>query len=142
MDFSLLINRKIIDILIGDVKLYGEYTLPYMSGPTLCQLSTQFGLARTYTWGNRGMLNKSRWEYMQDLLKFLNQQGRIQELLSFLIRQGRFDNLTGIGDIQELDEIYKAIIKGMLDAINVQLVIARVELRLVNKKFILTGIGG
>lgn len=141
MDFSLLINRKIIDILIGDVKLYGEYTLPYMSGPALCQLSTQFGLARTYTWGNRGMVNKSRWEYMQDLLKFLNQQGRIQELLSFLIQQGRFDNLTGIGDIQELDEIYKAIIKGMLDAINVQLVIARVELRLVNKKFILTGIG-
>ena len=142
MDYSLLINRKIIDVLIGDMKLYGEFSLPYMSGPDLCQLSTTFGLARSYTWGNsRVGANKSRWEYMQDLLKFLNQQGRIPELLSYLIQQGRFENLTGIGDIHKVDETYKAIIKGMLDAINAQLVIARVELRIVNKKFVLAGIG-
>lgn len=142
MDYSLLINRKIIDVLIGDMKLYGEFSLPYMSGPDLCQLSTTFGLARSYTWGNsRVGANKSRWEYMQDLLKFLNPQGRIPELLSYLIQQGRFENLTGIGDIHKVDETYKAIIKGMLDAINAQLVIARVELRIVNKKFVLAGIG-
>ena len=142
MDYSLLINRKIIDVLIGDMKLYGEYSLPYMSGPDLCQLSATFGLARTYTWGNsRVGANKSRWEYMQDLLKYLNPQGRIPELLSYLVQQGRFENLTGIGDIHKVDETYKAIIKGMLDAINAQLVIARVELRLVNKKFVLAGIG-
>ena len=142
MDYYLLINRKIIDVLIGDMKLYGEYSLPYMSGPDLCQLSATFGLARTYTWGNsRVGANKSRWEYMQDLLKYLNPQGRIPELLSYLVQQGRFENLTGIGDIHKVDETYKAIIKGMLDAINAQLVIARVELRLVNKKFVLAGIG-
>ena len=142
MDFSLLINRKIIDILIGDVKLYGEFSLPYMSGPDLCNLSTTFGLARTYTWGNSRIgANKSRWEYMQDLLKYLNPQGRIPELLSYLTQQGRFENLTGIGDIHKVDETYKAIIKGMLDAINAQLVIARVELRLLNKKFVMAGIG-
>lgn len=78
---------------------------------------------------------------MQDLLKYLNSQGRIPELLSYLIQQGRFDNLTGIGDIHKVDENYKAIIKGMLDAINAQLVIARMELRLLNKKFVLAGIG-
>lgn len=142
MDYSLLINRKIIDILIGDMKLYGEFSLPYLSGPDLCQLSTTFGLSRTYTWGNNRVgANKSRWEYMQDLLKYLNPQGRIPELLSYLIHQGRFENLTGIGDIHKVDEIYKAIIKGMLEAINAQLVIARVELRLINKKFVLAGIG-
>ena len=79
MDFSLLINRKIIDVLIGDVKLYREYSLPYMSGPALCELSTTFGLSKTYSWGNRGFVNKSRWEYMQDLLKYLNPQGRIRK---------------------------------------------------------------
>lgn len=142
MDFSLLINRRIIDILIGDVKLYGEFSLPYMSGPDLCNLSTTFGLARTYTWGNSRIgANKSRWEYMQDLLKYLNPQGRIPELLSYLTQQGRFENLTGIGDIHKVDETYKAIIKGMLDAINAQLVIARVELRLLNKKFVMASIG-
>ena len=101
MDYSLLINRKIIDILIGDAKVYGEFSLPYMSGPDLCHLSTTFGLPRTYTWGGRGVVNKSRWEYMQDLLKFLNPKGRVQELLSYLFTQGRFENLTGIGDIQK-----------------------------------------
>ena len=137
-----MINRRIIDILIGDVKLYGEFSLPYMSGPDLCNLSTTFGLARTYTWGNSRIgANKSRWEYMQDLLKYLNPQGRIPELLSYLTQQGRFENLTGIGDIHKVDETYKAIIKGMLDAINAQLVIARVELRLLNKKFVMAGIG-
>ena len=145
MDYSLLINRKIIDVLIGDTKVFGEYSLPYMSGPNLCELCTTFGLPMTYTWGNswgsRGSANKSRWEYMQDLLKHLNPQGRVLELLSYLIQQGRFENLTGIGDIHKVDETYKAIIKGALDVINAQLVIARVELRLVNKKFVLAGIG-
>ena len=81
MDYSLLINRKIIDVLIGDVKVYEGFTLPYLSGPDLCRLSTTFGLARTYIWGsNRVGANKSRWEYMQDLMKYLNPQGRIPEL--------------------------------------------------------------
>ena len=141
MDFSLLINRKIIDVLIGDVKLYGELSLPYMSGPELCQVSTTFGLARTYTWGNRGVANKSRWEYMQDLMKHLNPQGRIPDLLSYLMQQVRFKNLIGVGDIQKVDETYKGVIKSAIDAINAQLVIARVELRLVNKTFVLTRAG-
>ncbi len=141
MDFSLLINRKIIDVLIGDVKLYGEFSLPYMSGPELCQVSTTFGLARTYTWGNRGVANKSRWEYMQDLMKHLNLQGRIPDLLSYLMQQDRFKNLIGVGDIQKVDETYKGVIKSAIDAINAQLVIARVELRLVNKTFVLTRAG-
>ena len=141
MDFSLLINRKIIDVLIGDVKLYGEFSLPYMSGPELCQVSTTFGLARTYTWGNRGVANKSRWEYMQDLMKHLNPQGRIPDLLSYLMQQDRFKNLIGVGDIQKVDKTYKGVIKSAIDAINAQLVIARVELRLVNKTFVLTRAG-
>lgn len=141
MDFSLLINRKIIDVLIGDVKLYGEFSLPYMSGPELCQVSTTFGLARTYTWGNGGVANKSRWEYMQDLMKHLNPQGRIPDLLSYLMQQDRFKNLIGVGDIQKVDETYKGVIKSAIDAINAQLVIARVELRLVNKTFVLTRVG-
>ena len=61
-DFSLLNHRKIIDILIGDTKLFEQYSLPYMSGPDLCQLCTSFGLSKTYTWGG---VNGSRWTYMQ-----------------------------------------------------------------------------
>ena len=140
LGFSLLINRKIIDVLIGDIKVYGDFSLPYMSGPKLCELSTTFGLAKTYTWGS-GAVNLSRWEYMQDLLKHLNPQGRVPVLLSYLFQQGRFENLIGIGDIHKVDDTYKAIVKGAIDAINAQLVISRVELRLINKKFVIVNIG-
>ena len=138
MDYKLLINRKIIDVLIGDTQVFASYTLPYMSGSNLCALCTTFGLPKTYTWGGGNM---SRWEYMQDLLKYLNPQGRVPDLLSYLFQQGRFENLVGIGDIHKVDETYKAIVKGAIDVINAQLVIARVELRLVNKKFAIANIG-
>lgn len=105
MDFKLLINRKIINVLIGDTEVFDSYTLPYMSGPDLCTLCTNFGLPKTYTWGG---VNKSRWEYMQDLLKYLNLQERVPELLSYLFQQGRFENLTDIGDIKAVDDTYKA----------------------------------
>lgn len=141
MDYSLLINRRIIDVLIGDCKVFDDYSLPYLSGPNLCELSTSFGLPRTYSWGNKAVANKSRWEYMRDLLTFLNPQDRIPELLSHLIQRERFDNLVGIGDIHTFDETHKAIIKGAINAINTQLVLARVELRLINKKIVLTAIG-
>lgn len=78
---------------------------------------------------------------MQNLMTYLNPQGRIPELLSYLMRQDRFTNLTGIGNIQKVDETYKGIIKGAIDAINSQLLIARVELRLVNKTFVLISVG-
>ena len=139
-DYSLLINRSIIDVLIGDKQVFGNYSLPYLSGPSLCQLSTMYGLPRTYTWG-RGIVNRSRWEYMQDLLTFLNPQGRIPELLSHLIQQERFNSLIGIGDIHKVDETYKNILKGAIDAINAQLVISRMELRIINKQFVLIEIG-
>lgn len=138
MDFKLLINRKIINVLIGDTEVFDSYTLPYMSGPDLCTLCTNFGLPKTYTWGG---VNKSRWEYMQDLLKYLNLQERVPELLSYLFQQGRFENLTGIGDIKAVDDTYKAIVKGAIDAINAQLVIAKIKLGLINKKFVLASIG-
>lgn len=78
---------------------------------------------------------------MQDLLNYLNSQGRVPDLLSYLFQHGRFENLAGIGDIKKVDETYKAIVKGAVDVINVQLVIARVELRFINKKIVLATIG-
>lgn len=45
-DFCKQNHRKIIDVLIGDTKLFEQYSLPYMSGPDLCQLCTSFGLSK------------------------------------------------------------------------------------------------
>ena len=58
--YYLLKTKEIITILDGDTK-YGQYetlsgkqvsiSMPYLSGPDLCGLSTHFGLPVTYSWG-------------------------------------------------------------------------------------------
>ena len=138
MDFSLLINKDIIAILIGDVNVFGSYSLPRMSGPNLCNLCTQFGLKRTYEWGGA---NSSRWGYMYDLLEFLNKQGRVGDLLSYLMDMSRFDELNGLGDLEKVKETYRAIVESAIRMINSHLLIARKEVRIVHNKFIMASIG-
>lgn len=137
MDFSLLNNHTVIDILIGDVKVYDTYSLPYMSGPNLCELSTSFGLKKSYTWKGA---NESRWMYMQSLLEHLNKQGRIPELLSWLFDMSRFDNLVNIGDAEKVKSTYKNIIDGAIGHINSKLMLSRKELRIVGGSFRISGI--
>lgn len=138
MDFSLLINRKVIDILIGDTVVLGSYGLPYMSGPDLCQVCSQFGLSKTYTWGG---VNSSRWTYMQSLLVFMNKQGRVSELLCYLFDHVRFSYLNSLGDIEKINETHRQIVNAAIDNINAQLLAARKELRVLNNSFVLSDIG-
>lgn len=138
MDFSLLINRKVIDILIGDTTVLGSYKLPYMSGPDLCQLCSQFGLSKTYIWGG---VNSSRWTYMQSLMVFMNTQGRISELLCYLFDHVRFTDLNSLGDIDTINETHRQIVNAAINSINAHLLAARKELRVVNNSFVLLYIG-
>ena len=140
MSFKFLRNRKIIDILIGDQKVTDEYSLPYLSGPKLCELSTTFGLVRTYTWGN-GASNYSRWEYMSDLLGYLDKQSRIPELLAYLLKLEHFDYLINLGDPAKIHETHKLIVLGTIKSINANLMFAGKELRIINKAFIIVDIG-
>ena len=138
MDFSILLNKKIYAILIGDQNVFDEYSLPYLSGPDLCTLCSQFGLPRTYRWQSG---NVSRWMYMQDLMEFLNKQNKISDLLSFLFQRSRFTNLNSIGNIHKINEVYSNIVSGALFSINSHLLIAGKEIRLLNKHFIIANIG-
>ncbi len=137
-DFSIINNRKIIDILIGDTIVVEQYRLPYLSGPDLCQLSSSFGLIKTYTWGG---VNCSRWIYMQSLLTYLNKQGRVSELLSYLLDMKRFTELNSLGDIKKVKETYKRILTAALSSINSHLITAKKELRIINNSIILSNIG-
>ena len=138
MDFALLINKDIINILIGDTKVHGSYTLPTMKGPELCRLCTTFGLPKTYNWGG---INSSRWVYMQELLEYLNKQGRVEELLTHLLDMSRFTELNTLGDIDKVKDTYKAIVDGAIKSINSRLLIARKELRIIHNKFVIVTIG-
>ena len=80
MSFKLLINRKIIDILIGDQNVNDDYKLPYLSGQMLCELSTTFGLQRTYNRGS-GACNLSRWEAHKKGKRTQEYRRKVDELL-------------------------------------------------------------
>lgn len=139
MDFKLLINRKIIDILIGDSKVYDDYTLPRMSGPKLCDLCTYFGLNKKYAWNDAP--NQSRWEYMSDLLCFLDSRGKVPDLLTYLFKMERFDALTKLGNPQKVKTVHDSIIDGAINSINAILMIAEKELRCVSGTFAVVDLG-
>lgn len=136
--FELLKKREIIDILIGDVNVLGNYHMPRLSGPQLCSLSTSFGLVVSYEWGGT---NLSRWMYMENLLKFLNKHKRVPELLSYLFKQGRFEDLNSIGDIVKIQAIHKEIVRAVIENINTHLLLSNCEIRIHNNCFFITSIG-
>ena len=82
--YELLKTKAIYAILDGDTKL-GNYdfedgtsisvSMPYLSGPDLCDISSLFGLPETYSWGGS---NLSRWQYLDNLMVFI-----IKNLLNF-----------------------------------------------------------
>ena len=75
--YKLLKKKAILNILIGDIS-FGELdyktkagnnisiSMPYLSGPSLCEISQKFGLGVSYSW-NGGA--RSRWQYMNDLIE-------------------------------------------------------------------------
>ena len=139
MDFKILINKDIINVLIGDVNVFGNFSMPYMKGPDLCDLCTKFGLHKTYNWGDG--VNSSRWIYMQELLEYLNKQNRVGELLSYLMDISRFSILNSRVDANEVKDTYEAIIDGTIKTINAHLLMARKELRIVHDQFVIATIG-
>lgn len=122
-DFLLLINRKIIDILIGDVifeeKEEYKVQMPYLSGPALCTLSTTFGLPTSYPTSGGAF---SRWQYMEKLITHVVKERKINDLLSYLFSFKNFNvQLQHVHDNDKKLEAYKNIIKETLAGINAEL---------------------
>ena len=138
MDFSQIITKPIEQMLIGDVAVSGQYSMPYMKGSELCELSTRFGLTQTYEWGGG---NLSRWAYMDGLLRHLNEEGRVGELLAFLFDINRFDQLRELGNLNEIHAKHNDIVAGAISYINKQLLLSGKELRKMNNKFVIATTG-
>lgn len=92
-NFELLRNKRILSILDGDIdfgllKINGEdsdinVSMPYLSGPTLCDISCEFGLSVSYGWSGGA---QSRWVYLDNLLSFCIQKNKSQNcFLSFFL---------------------------------------------------------
>lgn len=143
--FELLKKREIMDILIGDIS-FGELelknksgknitiSLPYLSGPSLCQISQKFGLGISYSWEGG---SKSRWQYMQDLIGHCINNNNISNLLFFVFSKGQFsEKLSGLTEI-EVEKTYKIITSSILEHINGELSFGGNELVCVQGKYLI-----
>lgn len=146
--FELLREKSILSILDGDVdfgtlEVNGtdsgiKISMPYLSGPTLCDISNKFGLPVTYGW-NGGA--QSRWAYLDDLLAHCIQNKRESDLLAFLFSKGQFvDKLRGQTP-EVIEYAYAQIVNIVIDQINGALYFGGNELIRIGKVFVIRKLG-
>lgn len=123
--FELLRDKKILAILdgdesFGDLDLDGEgepikISLPYLSGPDICDISTRFGFPANYSWNGGAM---SRWAYLDDLLEHCIKNNRTSDLLGYLFAKEQFvDKLRGHTP-DTIEKAHRHIIKTTIEQIN------------------------
>lgn len=139
--FELLCSKPILAILDGDTE-FGTIqisetktirnALPYLSGPDICGISAKFGLAASYSWSGGA---KSRWEYMNDLLKYCISRNRASDLLAFLFSKEQFADVLRGCTPAEIDAAYPKIIASVIDHINSELYFGGNELVRTGSRF-------
>ena len=146
--FELLREKSILSILDGDedfgtLEVNGtdsgiKNSMPYLSGPTLCDISNKFGLPVTYGW-NGGA--QSRWAYLDNLLAHCIQNKRESDLLAFLFSKGQFvDKLRGQTP-EVIEYAYAQIVNAVIGQINGALYFGGNELVQVGKVFVIRELG-
>ena len=146
--FELLREKNILSILDGDVdfgtlEINGtdsgiKISMPYLSGPTLCDISNKFGLPVTYGW-NGGA--QSRWAYLDDLLAHCIQSKRESDLLAYLFSKGQFvDKLRGQTP-EVIEYAYSQIVNAVINQINGTLYFGGNELVQIGKVFVVRKLG-
>ncbi len=146
--FELLCQKDILNILDGDKK-YDSLkindtdskiiiSMPYLSGPDLCNISNKFGLSVTYSWGG---VNQSRWMYLDDLLKHCIKINKESDLLEFLFSKSQFEKQLKGNTLEIIDIAYTKIVNRIIDEINKLLYFGGNKLITVEKKFVIHKIG-
>ena len=159
-DFKLLTARNIIDILNGDTN-FGTYTfengkyfviaMPYLTGPMLCSISTQFGLVVRYDFNtaNDKKQNKSRWTYLTDLFEYCINNDTCSNLLLYLFSQNNFTNEIFKRNVKdysyeyqelndkEINYAHEIIIERVIKEINKLLKFSQKELVIVSDNIII-----
>lgn len=146
--YELLREKNILAILDGDtdfgfLEINGEnsnikVSMPYLSGPMLCDMSNKFGLPVTYAW-NGGA--QSRWAYMDDLLAHCIQNGHESDLLSLIFSKGQFTEKLRGQTPETIDYAYSHIVKAIINQINGILYFSGNELVQTGSVFVIQKIG-
>lgn len=144
----MLREKGILSILDGDAD-FGTLTvngidtdikisMPYLSGPTLCDISNKFGLPVTYGW-NGGA--QSRWAYLDDLFAHCIENKRESDLLSFLFSKGQFVEKLRGQTPEVIEYAYTQIVNAVIGQINGALYFGGNELVQIGKTFVVQKIG-
>ena len=144
-NYNLLRSKDIIAILDGDFQIEEvdgiRIAMPYLSGPMLCELSQKFGYYQEYYWGNSSKPNLSRWQYMDNILEYVIKENKTSQLLSYMMEKERFsDSLRNLNNVNDIEKMYKYIIKKVIDQINSILYFGRHELVIINNQYIIKNI--
>ena len=144
-NYNLLRSRDIIAILDGDFQIEEvdgiRIAMPYLSGPMLCELSQKFGYYQEYYWGNSSKPNLSRWQYMDNILEYVIKENKTSQLLSYMMEKERFsDSLRNLNNVNDIEKMYKYIIKKVIDQINSILYFGGHELVIINNQYIIKNI--
>ncbi len=121
---ELLRDKSILAILDGDMD-FGEIgtpdteekiktSMPYLSGPDICNISNRFGL--TVIYGQNG--SQSRWAYLDDLLVHCIKNNRESDLLTFLFSKGQFAQKLRGHTPRVIELAYNEIVETVIDQIN------------------------
>lgn len=144
-NYDLLRSKDIIAILDGDTQIEEldglRIAMPYLSGPMLCELSQKFGYYQEYYLGNGSKPNLSRWQYMDNILKYVIKENKVNQLLSYMMDKERFsDNLRKLNNVSDIEKKYKYIIQKVLEQINSILYFGGHELVVINNQYIVKSI--
>ena len=113
-------------------------SMPYLSGPDLCDISSLFGLPETYSWGGS---NLSRWQYLDNLMAFCIKNRRCSDLLAYLFRKEQFTKMLSGRGAHEIDAAYNYIVHQTIETINGQLYFGGHELSVIGQQFLVKKIG-
>ena len=146
--FDLLRMKDILSILDGDTDFGSliingtdsgiKISMPYLSGPTLCNISNRFGLAVTYGWKGG---SKSRWEYLDDLFSYCIHNKRESDLLRFLFEKEQFKEKLKGQSRDVIEYAHAQIVNEVIKQINGLLYFGGNELVRMGDTFLIHKIG-
>lgn len=117
-DWNLLKDRDIVDLMIGNSKIKEDilidYRMPYMSGPDICDFSSEIGLDKDY-WNEDKL---SRWMYMENVLDYVIKENKINVFFKELLNLKRFKNIRKLDHYKSTKELYWELINNFMFKIN------------------------
>ena len=115
-----------------------KIAMPYLSGPTICEISSFFGLPMTYSTSGGAL---SRWQYFDKIMGFCIEQNRMSDFLAYIFSKDKFvESLKSLLP-EDIEEAYHTIVQKILEQINSILYFGGNELCVVGKSYQIGKIG-